>query len=315
MFRYKLEQQVCNIGGIRVGGQPGENPPLMIGNMFQKGDILLTNRKKGEFKRVEAEKRIRNLEHITRKTGVPGMIALVANSAEEAKRYIDFFISITDMPFAIDIWMQKTRVAVARYIADLGVQDRVLYNSITPWDEDIESQVSEIKEMGIKHVVIQAFDIDDKGPMGRVKSLKRMLPIIEKGNFKSIIVDTAVMNLPVTAFSLAANHLIKKEFGLPVGCAPANGTYMWRKAARREDKGQFPAIDAGVHAVAALLSDFLLYGPTTGSDRVFPAVAATSSMLAALAYDETGVLPEGNHPLNMLFADVVEQFEKEQGDQ
>ena len=35
MFSYEREQKVCTIGSIKVGGQPGENPPLLIGNMFQ----------------------------------------------------------------------------------------------------------------------------------------------------------------------------------------------------------------------------------------------------------------------------------------
>lgn len=314
MFRYNLEQTVCNIGGIKVGGQPGENPPLLIGNMFQKGDIILESRKQGKFNKSEAEKRIREVERNIKETGIPGMIAMVANTEDEMKTYIDFYVSVTDMPFAIDIWMQKTRLAAARYIADLGIQQRVLYNSITPWDEDIESQISQIKEIGIKHVVIQAFDIEDKGPNGRIKSLKKMLPIVEKGNFDSIIVDTAAMNLPATAFSLVANHLIKQEFGLPAGFAPSNGTYMWRKVAAEADKGKFAAIDAGVHAISALASDFLFYGPTTGSNRVFPAVAAASSMMAALAYSESGILPGGEHPLCLLFPDVVKQFQKEEGE-
>ncbi len=314
MLKYDLEQRVCNIGHIEVGGQPGENPPLLIGNMFQKGDVLLESRKERKFNRGAAKERIQEMERISQETGVPGMIAMVANTADEMKAYIDFFISVTDMPFAIDIWVQKTRLAVARYIAELGIQDRVLYNSITPWDEDIEAQVSELKELGIKHVVIQAFDIEDKRPTGRVKSLKRLLPLVEQGGFKSILVDTAVMNLPTTAFSMVANHLIKKEFGLPVGCAPSNGTYMWRKSVSEEARSRFPAIYAGVQAITALLSDFLFYGPTTGTSRVFPAVAAASSMMAALAYEESAFLPGGNHPLNRLFPEVVAQFQKEKGE-
>lgn len=311
MFRYQLEQRVCNIGGIKVGGQPGENPPLLISSMFQKGDILLESRKERKFNKSAATKRVREMERLAQETGVPGMVAMVANSADEMKTYIDFFTSVTDMPFVIDIWMQKTRLAVARYISELGIQERVLYNSITPWDEDIEGQVAEIKELGIKHVVVQAFDMKDKTPTGRVKCLKSLLPIVEKGNFKSILVDTAVMNLPATAYSLLANHLIKQEFGLPAGCAPSNGTYMWRKTASEHARGKFAAIDASAHAISALMSDFIFYGPMTGSSRVFPAVAVASSMMAALAYNASGFLPSGNHPLSLLFPDVVEQFQKE----
>jgi len=314
MFKYPLKQKVFNIGGINVGGQLGENPPLLIGNMFQKGDLILEDRKGGKFDRKAAEKRIREAQQTSKDTGIPCLIAMVANSEDEIKTYIDFFISVTDMPFAIDIWQQKIRLAAARYIAAKGLQSRALYNSITPWDEDIPGQISELKELGIKHVVLQVFDMEDKTSTGRVKSLKYLLPMVEKGNFESILVDTAVMNLPATTFSLLANHLIKKEFGLPVGFAPSNGTYMWRKTASEKDRNKFPAIDAGVHAISAILSDFLFFGPLTGTSRVFPAVAAASSMTAALSYEESHFLPIGQHPLNLLFPDVVKQFQQEKGE-
>jgi tetrahydromethanopterin S-methyltransferase subunit H len=280
--------------------------------MFQKGDALLKSRKTREFNRPEAEARIRELEGVSQETGVPGMVALVANTAEEIKTYIDFFVGVTDMPFAVDIWMQKTRLAAARYVAELGIQERVLYNSITPWDEDVTSQVSELKELGIRHVVIQVFDTNDKTAAGRVSSLKGLLPSVQKGGFASILVDTAAMNLPALSLSMKANYLIKSEFGLPVGFAPSNGSYMWRKSAEDQSRKKFPAVDAGAHAVCALLSDFLFYGPMSGTSRVFPAVAAASAMTAALAYEETGALPTGEHPLSRMFPDVLEQFRKEQ---
>lgn len=310
MLNYDLEQKVFNIGGIRVGGQPGQNAPLLIGSMFQKGDTLIESRKERKFNRKEAQERIREMERLSRKTGMPGMIAMVANTLDEIKAYVDFFTSVTDSPFAIDIWVPKTRLAAARYIAGLGLQERLLYNSITPWDEDIEGQVAELKELGIKHVVVQAFDMEDKGANGRIKSLQRMLPLVEKGNFQSILVDTSVMNLPFTAFSLLANHLIKQQFGLPAGCAPSNGTYMWRKSVGTEGRGQFPAVDAAIEAVAAMASDFIFYGPMTGTSRVFAAVAATTSLLATLAYAEGAPLPSRAHPLNMLFPEAIEQLSK-----
>jgi len=310
MLRFKTEQKVFRIGNIKMGGQPGENPPVLISNMFQKGDVLIESRKEHKFNRKEAEERLREMERLSQETGLPAMVAMVANSADEMKSYIDFFVSVTDMPFAIDIWMPKTRLAAARYVAELGLQDRLLYNSITPWDEDIEGQVRELKELGIKHVVIQAFDMEDKGPQGRIKSLKRMLPLVEKGAFQSILVDTAVMSLPFTAFSLIANRLVKEEFGFPVGCAPSNGTYMWRKATE-SGKSSFPAVDAAIEAITAMGSDFIFYGPMTGTSRVFHAVAAAAALLATLSYAEGTPLPSDTHPLNRLFPEAIEQLLKE----
>ena len=148
MLKYDLEQKVFDIGGIKVGGQPGQNVPLLIGNMFQKGDRLIESRKERRFNKEEAQERIHEMERLSQETGIPGMVALVANNPDEMKAYIDFFIRATDMPFAIDIWMPRTRLAAAQHIAELRLQDRLLYNIITPWDEDIEGQVAELKELG-----------------------------------------------------------------------------------------------------------------------------------------------------------------------
>ncbi len=308
-FRYEKEQKVCDIGGMKVGGQPGENPPLLIASLFQKGDKLVESRKQRKFDHQGAAERISEMERFSEETGIPGIVAMVANSPEEMKAYVDFFVRVSDGPFAIDIWMQKTRLEATQHICEQGLQDRLLYNSITPWDENIPGQVKMLRELGVKHVVVQAFDVEDKTPAGRPKSLRQMLELIEDGGFESILVDTAVMNLPATAFSLLANSLIKDEFGLSVGSAPSNGTYMWKKSREMWGSKGFVGVDAGIHAICALASDFMLYGPMTGTQRIFPAVAAASALLATLVYDETQTLPESDrHPLNLLFSDMVEQL-------
>jgi tetrahydromethanopterin S-methyltransferase subunit H len=280
-----------------------------MASLFQKGDKLVESRKKRKFDRDGATERIKEMERLSDETGVPGIVAMVANSPEEMKAYVDFFVSVSDRPFAIDIWVQDTRVEATRYICEQGLADRLLYNSITPWDEDIPGQVETIKELGVKHIVVQAFDMEDKTPTGRPKSLRQMMELVGDAGFESILVDTAVMNLPATAFSLLANSLVKEEFGLPVGSAPSNGTYMWKAAREMWGTKGFVGVDAGVHAICALASDFMLYGPMTGTQRIFPAVAAASALLATLVYDDSGELPqEGNHPLNLLFSDMVEQL-------
>jgi tetrahydromethanopterin S-methyltransferase subunit H len=280
-----------------------------MASLFQKGDKLVESRKKRKFDHDGAAKRIKEMERFSDETGVPGIVAMVANSPDEMKAYVDFFVSVSDRPFAIDIWVQDTRVEATRYICEQGLADRLLYNSITPWDEDIPGQVETIKDLGVKHIVVQAFDMEDKTPTGRPKSLRQMMELVGGAGFESILVDTAVMNLPATAFSLLANSLVKEEFGLPVGSAPSNGTYMWKASREMWGTKGFVGVDAGIHAICALASDFMLYGPMTGTQRIFPAVAAASALLATLVYDDSGELPqEENHPLNLLFSDMVEQL-------
>jgi|GEM_PF-37484 [methyl-Co(III) methanol-specific corrinoid protein]:coenzyme M methyltransferase len=314
MFRFTTPQRTCRIGNAVFGGQPGERPPLLVANMFQRGDKLLQNRKTVEFDREAATERIRELERMVAETGIPALVGLCAPTLPEVKAYTEFFLGATNLPFGIDTWTQQGRMQAAQHIAELGAQDKFLYNSITAWDKDIPGQVAQLRDLGIKHVVIQAFDMEDKHATGRVKSLRALLTDVEKGGFASIIVDTSVMNLPTTSISLTANRLIKEQFGLPVGLAPANGSYMWKDALTKFGKDFFRGADAGLHAIAAILwSDWIIYGPMSGTARIFAAVAAATTLLATLAGEEGARLPpDAQHPLNRLFPKEAQQLIEEE---
>lgn len=317
MFRLSTNPKVCRMAGIEVGGQPGDRPPLLIANMFQTGDKLFTSRKDFQFDRERARERLRELEAISEQTGIPAMVGMVAPKGyDEMRVYTEFFLENSHLPFGVDTWTEKARLETARFIADHNLQDRFLYNSITAWDKDIPGQVARLKEYGIKHVVVQAFDVGgDKRPSGRVTSLTSLLPMVEAGEFESILIDTSVMNLPTIGFSLIANRLVKEKFGWPSGCAPANGSYMWLKGCAETwgaDAGRdvFRGADAGLHALSTILwTDWMVYGPMTGTRRIFGAVASAMAVLAMLVNEEGAPLPESpNHPLHRLWPEVVAQL-------
>jgi tetrahydromethanopterin S-methyltransferase subunit H len=215
------------------------------------------------------------------------------------------------MPFGIDMWVAEQRAKATEYVAKLGVQDKFLYNSITPWDKDIKGQVVRLKDLGIKHVVVQAFDDQDQTPGGRLKSLES---ILAQGadTFDTIIVDTSVMNLPSTSFSLIANRIIKEKHGLPCGGAYSNGTHMWKEIKEKWGLDGFKAMDAVVQGMAsALWSDFNFCGPIVTAPRVFPAVASAHMLLSTLVYDESNIIYENpNLPLRKNFGDFIEKLQE-----
>lgn len=308
MFRFEREQKVFDIKGVRIGGQPGENPPLLIASMFHNKDKILEDRK-GNFDRHKARELIKKQEYLSDSTGIPAMVAMVANTPEEAKIYIDFYLETTNMPFGIDMWVAEKRAMATEYIAKLGVQDRFLYNSITPWDKDIRGQVNKLKDLGIKHVVVQAFDDSDQSPAGRLKSLEG---ILSQGadSFDTVIVDTSVMNLPATSFSLLANKMVKEKYGLPSGGAYSNGTHMWKESKDIWGIDGFKAMDAVAQGMSSVLwSDFNFYGPIVTAPRIFPAVATAHILLSTLVYDETRSIPEnGNLPIRRCFSDFIDKL-------
>ncbi len=308
MFTFQKEQRVFTLNSIKIGGQPGENPPLMISSMFHNKDKILKDRK-GDFDKHRAKEIIRKQEEMSQVTGIPGMVAMVANTPEEAKIYVDFYIESTDMPFGIDMWVAEQRAKATEYVSKLGVQDKFLYNSITPWDKDIKGQVQRLKDLGIKHVVVQAFDDQDQTPAGRLKSLESLIAQ-GAGDFETVIVDTSVMNLPSTSFSLIANRLIKEKHGLPCGGAYSNGTHMWKEIKSIWGLDGFKAMDAVVQGMAsALWSDFNFCGPAVTAPRVFPAVASAHMLLSTFVYNETGEIYENeNLPLRKYFKEFIEKL-------
>ncbi|MFQ5575688.1 MAG: tetrahydromethanopterin S-methyltransferase [Anaerolineae bacterium] len=309
LFRFETPQKVMKIWNFEVGGQPGERPPLLIANIFQTKDRLVAKRTPPTWDKVAYQDRIKELEEMSFETGIPTLVGIVAPTADEMKAYTEWFLSVNDtLPFGIDAWTEEARRGAARYVAEIGMQDRFNYNSITAWDPDIPDQVAELKELGIKSIILQPFDNEDKRPTGRLKSLRQILSHINQDDFQSILVDTTTMNLPSQGFCFLANRLVKETFGLPAGNAPANGSYMWLEVAKKWGVEAFRGMDAGLHAISTMFwQDWMVFGPTTGTRRIFAAVAAAHAMLTVMAWDEGGDLPaDPDHPLNKHFPKEVE---------
>jgi tetrahydromethanopterin S-methyltransferase subunit H len=312
MFKFDKEQKVCEIGGVKFGGQPGEYPTVICSSIFQTGDKVFTGKRKEGFDEKRAEELLKAQEKLTTETGIPGMADIVANSGKEFERFIDFLVSVSDMPFCIDAWVLKPKLAGAAYCAEKGLLDRMFYNSITVWEKDLETEIREISQMGIKHVLLVAFDQEDQMPSGRITGTQRLLDAIEKAGaeFESIFVDTSVMNGPATAFCGIANRMIKEKWGFPAASAPSNGSYMWNQARELWGFKGWSAADAALEALSAFMyHDMIFSGPMAGASRIFPAVAMADAFLATSAFAETKKLPaDPDHPLYKLFPDFVEQL-------
>ena len=313
MFQFKESQKICKVGGVTFGGQPGQYPTVIVPSIFQKGDRVFEGAKRKEgFSEEKAEELLRNTEKLSLETGVPCMADIVANTGEEFVRYIDFVTSVSDMPFCIDAWVMKPKLEGARYCAEKGLLDKMFYNSLTVWENDIEQEVREIAEIGVKHVLLVAYDQEDQMPSGRITGTQKLLEVIEKtgATFESIFVDTSVMNGPATAMCSLANKLIKEKWGFPCASAPSNGSYMWKAAREQWGFKGWAGADAALEGLAAVLyHDMIFSGPMAGSARIFPAVAMADAFAATYAYAETKNLPESeSHPINRLFPEFVEQL-------
>ncbi|MEW6349498.1 MAG: tetrahydromethanopterin S-methyltransferase subunit H [Thermodesulfobacteriota bacterium] len=312
MFTFDTEQKVCRVGGVKFGGRPGEYPTVVVPSIFQKGDKVFEGSRKEGFDEKRAKELLETSDKLAKETGVPCMADIVATTGEQFKQYIDFVVSVTDMPFCIDAWVMKPKIEGAKYCADKGLLDRMFYNSLTVWEKNLEQEIKDISDIGVKHVLLVAFDPADQMPSGRISGTQKLLDAIDHAGakFESIFVDTSVMNGPATAFCSVANRMIKEKWGFPCASAPSNGSYMWKAAREMWGSKGWTAVDSALEAMSALMyHDMIFSGPMAGSERIIPAVAMAEAFKATLTFAQDKKLPDlQTHPLHKLFGDFVEQL-------
>ena len=83
MFRFETDPKTYEIGGVKLGGQPGEYPTIACFSIFQESDRLFDkgSRRKG-FNEERAEELLKTADKFTEETGVPVMADIVASPGE-----------------------------------------------------------------------------------------------------------------------------------------------------------------------------------------------------------------------------------------
>ncbi|MHA1925070.1 MAG: tetrahydromethanopterin S-methyltransferase subunit H family protein [Candidatus Thorarchaeota archaeon] len=300
MRPFKAEQQTFEIGGVKIGGQPGTTPTVMIGSMFYRGQKIVTDDKQGRFEKAKAKEIIETQAAMSEKTGLPGMIDLVVSFPEAAKAYIDFASETTDMPLLIDSTSAESRIAAISYAAEIGLTDRIVYNSLMPHHE--QAELDTMRDLKIKHAVLLAFDDKLASSSGRIEVIKNEEgtglydKALEHGITKMLI-DTCVLDIPSLGMASLAIQELKENYGLVCGCGAHNSVATWKGLKKKFKPGLKPLGNAVSGVVSVMAgADFLLYGPIEEADTAFPMVAMTDAALGQLEFERTGKF-DMKHPL------------------
>lgn len=321
MFKFKAEQKVFQIGKVKVGGQPGEHPTLLIGTIFYTGHKIVQDHKEGVFDKEAAKKLIIQQVELSEKFGIPCMFDIVGVTPKAITKYIDFVAETTDAPFSVDAITVETRMAGIRHAAEIGLANRTVYNSImpSPWSKPEELQV--LRDCKIKSSIVLAYNAKDRTPKGVISILKGepgvkgLLSMAEEAGVTQTLVDTSLFTsfIPSLGVGAKASFIVKDELGLPAGGSPGNATTVWRKEAIKTwGLDIFKVCDAAAQAASVISGmDFDLYGVIESAPWIFPACAVINAMIAANSWVEFGIKPkEPTHPLFKLFPKFVEQLEK-----
>ena len=291
---FETAQRRFDFGSAAVGGQPGLRPTVLIGSIFYHGHDVLIDEDRGECDRERAEACIRLQEDFAERTGNPCMLDVVGANPEAIRNLLEFTVSVSDAPLLVDGTTPEVRLAGTRYMADRGMIERVVYNSVQPETKDDE--LAAIEAMGVRSAILLAYNLRDFTAAGRVEAVRSLLPRLRDAGIDRILVDTCVLDLASLGQALEALFEVKQEFGLPVGAGVHNAVATWKGLKRKMGrKAHGPCVASACAASAAVGADFVLYGPVEDAPIVFPAVAMVDTSLSQVMI-ERGTRPPKDHP-------------------
>jgi len=300
MFRFEKEQKIFDIAGVKVGGQPGQLPTVMIGSVFYHKHKIVKDERKGEFDKEEAEKLLKEEEEVSKKTGNPRIVDVCSSYPEAFPKFLDFVASTIDGPFTIDGVTAEVRIAGLKYVKEAGLSGRVVYNSITPHIK--EDEINAIKEANVKSAILLALNTKNPTVSGRLQVMDELIAVAQRAGIENMLVDAAVLDLPDPGPVSKAIYLIKEKYGLPCGAGTHNAVARWNDK-RKLDKTEY-LLACSVANVFPILAgaNFTLYGPIEHAKSAYFYCGLADAYVAYIATQEYRVRPQTKeHPLFKIF--------------
>ena len=324
MFVFDRKQDIYEIAGVKVGGQPGETATVLAGTIFYAKHDIVEDADKGIFDKKKAEEAINKQDEMSDITGNPAIIQIFSESEEAMKKEIEFCAEVSDAPFLIDSTVAEAKMAGAKYCDEVGLADRAVYNSINMSITDEEYEV--IKNAKLESAILLAFNPKDVTVAGRADLLetgagtikiggveKGILQIGKECGITKPIIDPATLPIGAGAGSTCACALVfKSRYGIPCGLGIHNApsAWTWIKKYRKEHsehpkKGvwigpgaeAFKMCDIGSNVIPALLgNDFIMYGPIEHAPTVFPLIGMIDMIVGEAAQVEHELELQEPHP-------------------
>lgn len=300
MFSFSRDQDVYDIAGVKIGGQPGEYPTVLIGSVFYDGHDAVEDDDRGIFDEGEIKGQIKRVEELSESTGNPGMLDVVGGSSESLINYVDFISEATDLPFLIDGTTADVRVGATRHVGEMGLSDRAIYNAITV--NCAEEEIEAIREAGIKSAVLLCFNPKRPTVEGRMESLEKILKYASDAGIEKPLADPSIIDLPDPGPASRTIFRIKEEYGLPSGCGAHNAVDRWKERVEM-DPGVYNLRAAVTNSFPIIMgANFSLYGPIEDSEETYAACSLVDAYIGYSMKMEGDLGPKSkDHPLYKIF--------------
>jgi len=278
---------------VKIGGQIGENPILMIGSIFYKArtNKVLNDPKTGEINKQIAEDLINQQTSISEKTGISQAFDVGGGSEtpEALIKLVEFVADKTKAPILPDGPTPEIRIPAIKHLKEIGLSNQLIYNTIDP--NATEKELEAVKDSKITAAILLAFHSrklwpkDKMGLLTGTETDEGLLAKAKRAGVDKILIDTATLDIPSISINARTINLIKEELGLPAGCGAHNALHTWNKVV------EYEKIDINVKQIKNVVinslpqaagASFILYGPITHCSYIFPMIAINE---AALTYN------------------------------
>jgi tetrahydromethanopterin S-methyltransferase subunit H len=293
-WEFNIEQKVFDIGGVKVGGIPGARPTVLIGTIFYQKHDIMTDERRGEFDRHRAEDLVKTQEEFSDRTGNPCMLDVVGATPEAMITAIEFAAETSSCPLLIDGVSLQIRMEALRYVDEVGLSDRAVYNCLTPEYKPYELEA--LEQSDVSSAVFLAYQIRDFTSRGRLRTIRETIPQILEAGIEKLMVDTFVLDIPSLGSASKAVYDVKNQLGYPTGCGAHNAIGTWTGLkTKMGDQAKNPCTAVASALPVAVGGDFVFYGPIEGANYIFPAVALINAAYSQLSI-EKGIRPDRSHP-------------------
>ncbi|MHA1936103.1 MAG: hypothetical protein ACW97A_12565 [Candidatus Thorarchaeota archaeon] len=282
MFVFKQEQKTFDFGGVKIGGNPGENPTVLVGGLFVKGQPIVENTKEGLFDKRLAMSWIDTATAMSEKTGHPLIIQAYGRTGKAMEQHISWLSEKFDGPFMFESTNVSARKRGIEYCNELGLSDRAIYNSLNLSTNEEEREL--LMNSDINMAVVMGWSPKATSLPERMKTVNQMVAEAERLAIDKILVDPATM--PVgTGYGLDYRTVlaIKSELGLPTCLAPHNASSAWKFLEQKElddPVTYLSTVVASTVAAQLFACDCIMYGSMARSKEVFVSVALIGNAIS-----------------------------------
>ena len=306
VFKFETEQKIFDIGNVKIGGQPGQLPTVMVGSIFYHGDKIIISEEEGTFDKHTAEQLLLQEAEISQKTGNPRIVDVCSAWPNAIVKFIDFVSEKIDGPFFVDGTTAAVRVAAAKHVAEVGLSDRAVFNSISP--EVKPEELEAIRDAKITAAILLTYNSKNMTIAGKLSTLrdsperKGLISVALEAGVQKMLVDTTVLDIPDPGPIAKACYTVKRDFGLPSGAGVHNAVDRWISR-KKQDPLSYRINNAVAHVTPIVMgANFLLYGPLKRASEIYPACGLADAYVSYSMRQEYGIRPlTTNHPVFKIF--------------